>query len=419
MNGNPRLLLAGLFSLLAAEAAALQQTDGLYRHNPSASGLSEEIRNATALELYAVELTFERPVTIGELRAVAAQLRLPRVLAYLEYGVLPDGRPGGMSILGLGEMYADDPARQHSECRALTSVKSGPPNELRDVPIDDWTTTRIHVHAVAHDIRELMSGLSLPAATPTDGGRAEPQHLRGLESYTRGEITQPISPQRSVELPEYCAQFLAPLDAPTVAGGFPAGFRYPEVLDGEDVRAYAYRILAELPPDSAVTIQLKLNVQANVEALSALVRQFDIKGMSAALVPLYSDERIIARAELSTFGAKPADQIRRVRCQIGLAGDGPQATSEWYADWISVSLSRENAAQLLSHPNLAFVRVSGSFPMTELGRLEGYFEGLVDKVYEMPRSIRIPSGCEDVYIHNDQEDAGSSEFIRAPESRQQ
>jgi len=102
-----------------------------------------------------------------------------------------------------------------------------------------------------------------------------------------------------------------------------------------------------------------------------------------------------------------AGQVHRVMCQSRIGAARVHDSSEWHADWISVSLSTENAVRLLSHPNLAQATVSGSHPIADLDRLKGYYERLATRIYEMPRSIEIPAGCEDVYRHNDQEDVGS------------
>ena len=89
-----------------------------------------------------------------------------------------------------------------------------------------------------------------------------------------------------------------------------------------------------------------------------------------------------------------------------IGGEQPQASSEWYADWISVSLTTEAAVRFLSHPNIAQAQIVGVYPLGELERLRGYHERLASRVYEMPKSIEIPADCGDVYIHNDQTEAG-------------
>ena len=376
--------------------------------------LLTDIQNADPRQLYVVHLRFERPVSIGAVRTVATELIIPRVLAFITYGPVVREQKSGLLIVGLGNMYATETARQHSECRALTHVNSGQPNELRGRTIDDWTVSKINVYANAHIIRELLAGVALPPAVLIDASAAEPEHLRKLEDYTRNEVAQSISTQRNTELPAYCSQFLAPIDSPVLTGGFPPGFRHPETIEGEGFREYAFRLLAQLPSDHAVTIELKLTIAANVDYLASLVRQYDIRGMSAEMVPERSNKRVIAVAELSTFDAQPHAQVHRARCQMRLGGEQPQASSEWYADWISVSLNTENAARFLSYPNLAQARISGSYPGTDLIRLKGYYDRLAERVYDMPKSIKIPAGCDDVYVHNDQEETGSFRQVLQP-----
>lgn len=366
-----------------------------------------DIESADPAQLYVAHLRFEQPVTIGAMRRVAADLEIPRVLAYVSYGPIVREQKSGLAIVGLGTMYASEAARWHSECRALTHVNSGHSNELRGVPVDDWHISKINIHASAHIIRDLMAGTTLPAADFIDAYSALPEHLHRLEEYTRNEVAQPIEAQQSIQLPAECSRFLAPLDAPVLAGGFARGFQYPEALPGEDFREYAFRLLSQLPADAAVTIVLKLETATNVDQLAALVRQYGIAGMSAELVPERSNVRIIAIAELSTFGARFDEQLHRVRCQMQLGIDEYDISGEWYADWISVSLSVEAASRFLSYPYLAQASIDGAFPASDLTRLKGYYERLADEVHEMPRSIAIPPGCDDMYVHNDELERGA------------
>jgi len=399
----PRLLVLCVLPLAFEGNASSQQIT-----EASPAELAIEIGNAAADQPYGVELRLSRPASVGEIRTVSTQLRIPRGLAYVEYGDLIAGRPRGLQILGLGEMYASDSARQYWECRALVGVNIGE-NELRNSPIDEWPVSKIHVYATAHIIRELLSGRLLPPATIVDGAPGTPGDLRILEEQVPNELAQPISQPRDVELPDYCSKFVGVIDSPILARDFPRGFLYPEALEGEDFRDHAFRLLGQLPRDTAVTIDLKLDLPANVELLASLVQDYDIRGMRADLVPERSTQRMSVDAELSTLSGDMSAQIHRVRCQmrIGLGGVEPQASSEWYADWISVSLSTEDAVRFLSYPNLAQARVTGSHPLAELGRLQGYYESLATRTPEIPRSMEIPPGCESLYIHNDQDEVGS------------
>jgi hypothetical protein len=384
----------------SAQFTAVRPPDG-----PSPAQLTEEIENAAANELFAVELRLARSAPVGEIRAVSSQLGLPRVLAQVEYGHDAASQPRGIAILGLGEMYASGAARQYSECRALLAVSFNE-NQLRDLPIDEWLVSKFHVYATAHVIRELLSGKRLPAATILGGSAAKPEHLDKVEEYVRDEIAQPIQQPQNVVLPPYCSKFVGPADASTLSADFPLEFQPPQALAAEDFRQYAFRLLAQLPRNAAVTIQLKLSFPANVELLGSLVRDYEIRGMQADLVPERSTQRMIGVAELSARGDLNA-QLHRARCQMRLGGVEPQASSEWHADWITASLSAENAVRFLSYPNLAQARVAGSHPLADLDRLDGYFERLAGRIYRMPRSIEIPRDCGDVYVYDDSAGAGS------------
>jgi hypothetical protein len=150
-----------------------------------------------------------------------------------------------------------------------------------------------------------------------------------------------------------------------------------------------------------------LSVRANVELLASLVREYDVGGMTAELVPERSSQRVIAQAELSMRGGNLDAQVHRARCQMRAGGQEPQASSEWYADWVSISLSTENAVRFLSYPDLRQAQVTGAHPIGALDRLEGYFERLAARTYEMPRSMPIPTDCANVYVRGNYDEAGT------------
>lgn len=360
--------------------------------------LNEEISNAPPEQIFAIHLIFNKPATVKDIHAAALELRIPRVLAYVEYGTVFVDRPRNSLILGLGEMYASEEARRHTQCRALISVSYGEENELRDEPIKDWIVNKIQVYATAHAIRELQSGSILPAATVVDGSSAKLEHVQKLAAYTRDEVSKKIEIPGNFDAPKQCGRSVAPVDAPILAAGFDPSLSDLPRLDNENFREYAFRILATLPPDSAVTIQLKLDFPATVDVLASLVWQYGIEGMSAELVPERSDKRVIATPELSIHGDSLGDQVKRARCQMRL-GDGPQTKSEWYADWVSVSMPLNKAWVFLSYPRFSQAKIVGRFPRSDLERLVSYYERRSVKIYEMPEWFRIPPDCGDYYKH--------------------
>ncbi len=366
----------------------------------SPTELATEIDHAAADADYAVELTFPRRLSVGEIRAIATELKVPRVLAYVEY------TPRGILILGLGRLYSGEVPRLHSECRALLGLRLAA-NALADAPIDEWPTSRIHVDATAHTIRELLSGNRLPAPAVVQGYAQKPEHFRILEQQIPVESSQPIAKPDSIDLPPYCSQFVALEDAPTLSRDFPRGFQPPAAVQGESFRATALRLLSQLPPNSAVTIDTKLNIRADVERLASLAREYDIRGMTAELVPERSSKRVIVQAELTSRGGNLDAQVNRAKCQTRISGEEPQASSEWYADWVSISLSTENAARFLSYPDLRQAQVTGAHPIGALDRLAGYFERLAGKTYEVPRSTVIPPDCANVYVRGNYDEAGT------------
>ena len=86
--------------------------------------LESEISDASPEQIFAIHLIFDKPTSVKKVHAAALQLRIPRVLAYIEYGTLFVDRPRDSLILGLGEMYASEAARRHTQCRALVRLQT-------------------------------------------------------------------------------------------------------------------------------------------------------------------------------------------------------------------------------------------------------------------------------------------------------
>ena len=374
--------------------------------------LAQEIANADSDQIFAVELRFHQAVTVENLRSFASHFRVPRILANVDHWYGNQGPEAlGLLIIGLGNMYSSNDARLHTECKALARVGLTEHDDLRGIPVNEWWVHTIHIYATTHTIRMLLNGEMLPRAEIVNGGMANTKQLSFLEDYTHREISKPIQFERVGEIADYCSRFFVPLNAPILTGGFPREFQLPQILEREDFRSYAFRVLGLLPVDTSVTIQLKLNHPTTVEALAVLVREYDIRGMNAEMVPEYSNKLVFVEAILSTYSPNLNDRVHLTRCAMGLGGEEPQASSEWYADWISVSLSTENAVRFMSHPEISQARITGFFARKELDRLKDYHRRQQDQVSKIPQSMFIPTGCDDVYIHDENMQTGS---VRLP-----
>ena len=410
-----RLLVLVIILIGSGESLWSGQVTNVRPPGPSPAELTQEIANAGSDQIFAVELRFHQAVTVEHLRSFASQFRVPRILANVDHWYGNQGPEAlGLLMIGLGNMYSSNDARLHTECKALASVGLTEEDDLRGIPVNEWWVHTIHIYATTHTIRMLLNGETLPRAEIISGGMANTKHLAILDDYTQREISKPIQFERVGDIPDYCSRFFAPLDAPILAGGFPREFQHPQILVGEDFREYAFRVLGQVPANSAVTIQLKLDRPTTVEALASLVREYDIRGMNAEMVPEHSNKRLISEAKLSTYSPNLNDQIHRTRCQMGLGGEEPQASSEWYADWISVSLSTENAVRFMSYPRISQARISGFFARNELDRLKDYYRRQKDQVFKMPLSMFIPTGCDDVYVHDENMQTGSVGLIVRP-----
>jgi hypothetical protein len=371
--------------------------------------LAAEIETAAADRLYAIQMTFAPHTSIGELRAVATELDIPRILAVVEYDLGERTEQRGSVMLALGRSYDGSTAGRHSECQGLLQLRSTA-NPLSERPIDEWPVGRVHLSATAHAIRDLLRGIRLAGATIVSGTAAPQDHLRTIDRAARSETSQPISNPGGIDLPPYCSRFVVEGNEPYLTGGFPRYFQHPAATPGESFRDTAFRVLAALPPNMAVTIDLKLNPDMEVEELATLVRDYRIRGMRAGLLPERSIRRMELQAELSTYG-DPSAQVRRAQCSIRSTEERGHASGAWRSDWINVSLSAEDAARFLVHENLAQAAVSGAQPIAALDRLVGYYERLPSQIYELPRSWPIPAGCGGVYVHGEFDDEGSLRSI--------
>lgn len=367
--------------------------------------LAAEIDNAAADRLYAIQMTFAPRTSIGKLRAVATELDIPRVLAIVEYDVRGRAAQPGSVMLALGRSYDGNTAGRHSECQALLQLRSTA-SPLGDEPIDEWPVGRLHLSATAHAIRDLLRGIRLANATLVSGTAAPPEHLRTIDRAARSATSQPIPNPGGIDLPPYCGPFVVEANEAHLAGGFPRYFELPAATPGESFRDTAFRVLAALPPNMAVTIDLELNPRMEVEELATLVRDYRIRGMRAELSPERSIRPMVVEAELSTHGDLSA-QVHRARCTIRSTEQRGHAAGAWRSARINVSLSADDAARFLGRQNLAQATVSGAAPIAALDRLASYYQGRPSQIYELPRSWPIPEGCSNVYVHGDFDDEGS------------
>ena len=380
----------------------------------SSDQATQEVMLAGADELFLAELRFPETTHVGAIRSFGAQFRVPRILASVDHWYGNTKPVRGSLMIGLGEMYSSDEARQYTECKAMARIGHTTIDELRGVPIDEWRVQSIYINATAHIIRILINGEQLPKAELVTGGKTIPGELAGLENYTRREIATPIRFERVGDIPDYCVRYFAPLDAPILVGGFPREFEAVTPQSGEGFREYAFRVLARIPANTAVTIRLKLDSPATVDVLADLVEQYDVRGMSAEMVPEYSSKRVIVEAMLSSYAPSLGHQVHRAKCQYGLGGEEPQSSSEWFADWISISLRTEDAARFMTYPRIAHARIDGYFPAVQLERLKDFFESQHSKSFGMPTTMYIPPGCDDVFYHDENMQMGTIGVSGAP-----
>lgn len=348
--------------------------------------LRDAIAQADAETLFAVRIVFSSPQSVAELHENALRLEIPRVLARVRYGA----SKRSTLFLELGEYSAGETAQFYWRCRAEITLGYGPVDELASVPIDDWPVSEVHVHATAHAIRELTGTAGIVRGQIVEGSAVADRGLAGLQSYLSQQLNTKIPVSRNVRIPNRCASIVTDRDSPILVSANQGGPEGITRREGEDFRRYAFRQLAALPADSAVSIQFKLGPPTTIELLGALVEQYGIEGMYAEMIPGNGNDRVIMLAELSIHGEPMALQLRRFACRLQA---GRLEVDEWYANWVQVSLPLSQAWTFLSYQQLTTASITGVFPLQDLQSLVAYYDQLARKAYPA-RGVKITDDCE-------------------------
>ena len=360
--------------------------------------LNEAISIAAPDYIYSVQMMFDEPVRLEEIREVARYLSILRVIAFVEYGPRSDLRARPSVLIGLGTLYDDEESWRHEICRAKLFVAASRDNELLDGPPEHWTVNEIHVYGSVHAVRELRAGILLPRARVTEGWAQDKRHLQGFVSYTRQDLAKKVEIPDNRAVPEKCRKFSQRIESPILTGKTTIQGLVGANTRAADFRPQLHQHLAERAPETPVTLRIVLNFDATLELFASLVSQYDIDGLLAELTPGDSSIRLEMLVELSTHGASLENQVRRARCQMRL-GHGAQVSGEWYARSARVSVPVSKVWQLLSYSELQNARLLADFETGALAAVEAYHRRKATEVLRIPRSIALPSGCEQFIQH--------------------
>jgi len=367
---------------------------GLSNVCSAAADLREELANAPPEQVFAAEISFNHPIPVGVVRRAIDERSVPRGFAYVERDPLPNGRTGGRLSLAMGTLYGQGKALTKAECEALVLATGS----LAAMEINDWPASKIYINANAFNLLDLLRDTRLQGALLVSANPVLPRYVERLKDMVDEKFSEPIFVQQSTELPAYCDEFLQTLDAPILAGGFPPGFVPPKRNEGENEVDHAYRVLADIAANSIVTMAFQLDFPSKVESIARLVAEYRVLGAQAELSPVGKERENILDAEFSPYGEGLDVSVRRAQCRMIVANDQHSLEGEWLSGWISVSLQREDATDLLAHPEIKTVRVYGSFPPWAVSRLQSYYEPRSQRVEPVPSWVEIPSHCDDLFI---------------------
>jgi hypothetical protein len=398
---NPERL--AWIALLAPVLAIAQNEPAPFTRAPQADeraigALAAAIAIAAPDDVFAVQMTLERPATLAEVRDAANTLRIPRVMGSVELRIPGVGATSKLPV-GLGSLYAERPAAQQQLCRARVFAALSGVDALERTPPERWSIQEIHVYGPAHAVRELQAGTLLPPARVTGGAAQEQRHLQAIGAAVRADLAEGIQAPDDFEPPPGCEPFVRRQDAGVLVSGPAPG---PDRTPGNgDFRAPLLARLAALAPATPVSLDLTFDGELGVDAFASLVAQHKIDGLVAELAPPEPSKRMLFELELSVHAGSIADQALRANCRVALGATAaspgrvdPSTTAAWAASRARVSLRADAAAALLSVPDLRRAELTANFPAGELARLGDYYRGRAADRPRIGQATPLPSGCE-------------------------
>ncbi len=399
-------LLAWLAMLIPVFGAAQQltQNQGDIRQAPTPEidltalvRLNNEIASAPTGTIYSVELRFDKPAKLGDIRDATNRLQILRAVALVEFGPVYNGYAQGRAYVGVGTLYNESGSWTREICRPMMIAKSIRDTSLLRIPAEEWSVDEIRVLGPAEAIRYLLLGESLPPAIILSGRKQDPRHLDKFAAAIKRQHAEKIQVQDKDEIPAECLEFTNRILAPVLSGS-------PTIQTAEysghhnaDFQAIIRELLAQRAPITPVTLQVTLRSHAPVEEFAKLVEKYEIDGLAAQLEPEDRNFRISVGASLSIHGEPLADQLRRIRCFLEL-GDAANYDGTWLAQYAQVSLPVSKAWDLVSDNNLIDARLLNEYEVGALDKIEAFHRQESAASIELPTSMLIPPGCSN-YMH--------------------
>lgn len=346
--------------------------------------LINSIESSSSDDYFAVTIELDQRMDLGVIRDTVNYLNVPGMTAFVEFG-------RSKIPIGMGTLYPDD-SYPRGVCEAKISAKLSRSQALQNIPPEQWLIREFRVYGSADVIRELVSGTNLPPGRITNGARQDRRYEDRMVEVRKREVVRKMQLPSNFTAPATCERFVELVDAPILLG-MPIFRSQAEV--SMNPAALLRQELADRAPETPVTLMLNFKSPLSVATLASLVYQYEIDGMSAELVPS-GNSRILVSAELSIHGGSFQDQIDRTECSMRFGdniGDSYD-TKLWFASRAQVSVTVENAWQLISYQNLESARLLANFAPGELTRLENYYHRRATEIVSISGRVIIPDGCE-------------------------
>jgi len=359
--------------------------------------LVEDIEVANRDKFFSVEMIFDEPVTLKEIREAAIYLEIPRVLAEIGSNTLVAGY--GTVAFGLGTIYENANAWQRENCRMRTYTNPMMRLMLATAPPEDWPVTEMHVYGTAHAIRELRRGAILPPAQLLEGGAEG--HARGAEgliAYETQQIAKMIdAPTDHIPASE-CLQYVKALDVPILSG---RTIRRSPGYVGKGAAELLRQQLSGRAADVAVTLYLEFHQELNIEAFAAFVERHQIDGLVADLTPV-SNDRIMIDAKLSIYGAPLEEKVIKTRCMIEMSKHRlANPSDDWLGSRARISVPVHKVWQIAEDTIVYRVRLESEFAPEEMSMVENYYRQKAVQVLRLPPSMLIPNWCEKYFQYTE------------------
>ena len=359
--------------------------------------LIEDIEVANRNRIFSVEMVFDEPVTLKEIREAAIYFEIPRVLAEIGSNTTVAGY--GTVAFGLGTIYENANAWQREICRMRTYTNPMLQLMLATAPPEDWSVTEMHVYGTAHAITELRRGTVLPPAQLTEGGaEGHSRGAEGLIAYETQQIAKMIDVPPDYIPPSECLQYVKALDAPILSGR--TLHRSPAEA-GKGPAELLRQQLSDRAADVAVTLNLEFNQELNIEAFAAFVERHQIDGLSADLSPI-SHDRIAITALLSIYGEPLEEKVIKTRCMIEMNKHRlPNPSDDWLGSRARISVPVHKVWQITEDPTVNSARLESEFAPEKISLVENFYRQKAAEVLRLPPSMKIPNWCEKYFQHTE------------------